>query len=86
MTDFDRAMRDPKSCFDEPHDVVADDSLSKDQKVKILQQWEYDARELSVAEEENMAAHSGDESNKLNRIQKALRELGVNSDSSGAKQ
>lgn len=86
MTDFDRAMRDPTSCFDKPNDVLADNSLSKKEKIKVLKQWEYDARQLSIAEEENMLSESGDEPNKLNRIQMALRELGVDSDSGDAKQ
>jgi len=80
MTDFDKAMRDPKTCFDEPQDLLNDDSLSKEQKIKLLQQWEYDARQLSVAEEENMPSQTGEESNMLNRIQRALRELGVECD------
>lgn len=88
MTDFDKAMRDPRACFAEPKDVVADESLTKDQKIKILRQWEYDARELSVAEEENMRSCPDNEENMLNRVQRALRELGVGAEgsSSGAKQ
>lgn len=80
MTDFDKAMRDPTLVFKQPSDVLADKSLSKEQKIKILTQWEYDARELSVAEEENMPAKFGDEANMLNRIHEALRTLGVSND------
>lgn len=80
MTDFARAMRDPKACFSEPTNVLNDDTLSKEEKIKVLRQWEYDARELSVAEEENMPAQTGDESSMLSRVQTALRELGVEGD------
>ena len=77
--DFDKAMRDPQRCFQEPANVVKDKTLSKEQKIKILKQWEYDAREQSVAEEENMPS-GPDESYMLNRVKQALRELGVEDD------
>ena len=79
MTDFDRAMRDPRFCFNEPSDVLADNTLSKEQKISVLKQWEYDARELSVAEEENMPSAGGETPNMLSRIHIALRQLGVES-------
>lgn len=73
MTDFQRALYDPKSAFEYPKDVLADDTLTKEQKLKVLQQWEYDARELQVAEEENMLGDSSP--TMLNRIVRALRKL-----------
>lgn len=79
MTDFAHAMRDPKSCYNEPKDVLNDETLDKEQKIKVLKQWEYDARELSVAEEENMPAQSGDEASMLNRVKTALQALEENS-------
>lgn len=47
-------MLDPTSIFACPSDVCDEQSLTRDQKIKILRRWEYDARELQVAEEENM--------------------------------
>lgn len=86
MTDYARAMRDPKSCFAEPSNVLSDQSLTKDQKINILKQWEYDAREQSVAEEENMPTGPSD-TFMISRIREALRELGVSEDSiRGSKQ
>jgi len=85
MTDFKRAMRDPKSCFKEPKNVVTDKELSKEEKIKILKQWEYDAREQSVAEEENMPT-GPEETFMLRRIVEALHELGVQSESHSTKQ
>ena len=82
MTDFNKAMRDPKHCFQKPANIVKDTTLSKEQKIKILKQWEYDAREESVAEEENMPA-GPEESYMLNRIKQALRELGAEGDDGG---
>jgi len=75
MTDFKQAMRDPQSCFDKPNQVLADTTFSKEEKIKILKQWEYSTRELSVAEEENMLSQLNDESNLLKQIQIALRTL-----------
>ncbi len=74
MTDFEKAMRDPSNSYHRPKDVLEDDSVDHDQKIKILKQWEFDARELLVAEEENMP---GDASSMLNRVKRALQELGV---------
>ena len=47
-------MLDPTSIFACPSDVCDEQSLTRDKKIKILRRWEYDARELQVAEEENM--------------------------------
>lgn len=52
--DIDKAMLDPVSIFASPDDVLSEQSLAREQKIKILRRWEYDARELEVAEEENM--------------------------------
>lgn len=51
---FKQAMLDPTSIFACPSDVCDEQSLTRDKKIKILRRWEYDARELQVAEEENM--------------------------------
>ncbi len=45
-------MLDPTAVFEDPKDVVANVELTRDQKIEILRRWEYDARELEVAEEE----------------------------------
>ena len=52
MIDLKKAMLDPTSVFKNPEDVVASDELNRNQKIEILRRWEYDARELEVAEEE----------------------------------
>lgn len=54
MTDFQKALLDPTSVYQRPEEVVKDSGLSREQKIQILHRWEYDARELQVAEEENM--------------------------------
>ncbi|HKJ05624.1 MAG TPA: hypothetical protein VJ974_08515 [Geopsychrobacteraceae bacterium] len=70
--DIKKAMLDPGSVFDRPEDVLVDNSLTLDQKINILRRWEYDARELAVAEEENMG---GGPPNVLPEILSALQSL-----------
>ncbi|WP_020678058.1 hypothetical protein [Geopsychrobacter electrodiphilus] len=70
--DIEMAMLDPDSAFTSPDDVFAEQSLTREQKIKILRRWEYDARELEVAEEENMG---GGPPNKLDEILKFLHRL-----------
>ena len=52
MIDVQMAMLDPTTVFKYPKDVVANVELTRDQKIEILRRWEYDARQLEVAEEE----------------------------------
>jgi len=52
MIDIARARLVPTMVFKEPKDVVASNELSRNQKIEILRRWEYDARQLEVAEEE----------------------------------
>lgn len=74
MNDFEKAMKDPVGVYKSPENVLKDDALTKEQKIKVLRQWEYDARDLMVAEEENMP--EGEE-NMLKRVLDALHELGA---------
>ncbi|MFI5322737.1 MAG: hypothetical protein ACHQ6U_04215 [Thermodesulfobacteriota bacterium] len=81
MTDIDKAMLDPTSVFVKPEDVLKAADLSREQKVEVLRRWEYDARELEVAAEENMA---GNNSDTLDSVLKALVDLGYESDPENA--
>ena len=54
----DQALSNPADVYSEPNQVLQDASLTREQKMGILKQWEYDARELEVAEEENMAGRT----------------------------
>lgn len=69
---IEHAMRDPTSVFACPDDVCDEKSLTRDQKIKILRRWEYDARELEVAEEENMGGGPPDV---LDKVFMALHRL-----------
>lgn len=72
--DMEKALLDPASVFASPARVVDDDSLTVDQKIQVLRRWEYDARELEVAEEENMGGGPPDI---LGEVLDALHRLGV---------
>ena len=71
--DFEQALLDPGAVFRTPEEVVMCEELTTDQRAEILCRWEYDARELDVAEEEGM---SDGESSLLDRIAHALGALG----------
>lgn len=74
--DFNEAKLNPSAVFDHPADVVAEATLTQEQKVEVLRQWEYDAREMEVAEEENM--RGGDAQVKLGDVLQALDEIAPN--------
>lgn len=77
MTDIDQALLDPTSVFRSPEDVLKVKDLTREQKIEILRRWEYDARELEVAADENMIGSNAD---LLDRVLKSLAELGYEPD------
>lgn len=76
-------ISNPAATFKRPEDVCDDSRLSRAEKIKVLQRWEYDAREMEVAEEENMASGTTDKVT-LADVLAALNELGVTADGSEA--
>lgn len=70
--DFEKAILNPGSEFACPEDVLNQQTMTREQKIKILRRWEYDARELEVAEEENMG---GGPPSMLSDILAALHQL-----------
>jgi len=63
-------MLNPADHFSRPMDVARSDTLSKEEKLSVLKAMEIDARELSVAAEENMG---GGEQASLAEVHEALR-------------
>jgi len=64
--------------FEHPGDVVAASNLSVAEKIKLLQDWETDLREILVAAEEGMTRESPDDPGvQLSNIRAALDQLGV---------
>jgi hypothetical protein len=72
QAEIDKAISQPWTVYNVPEDVLADDRLSEAQKRRVLEGWERDARELAVAEEENMG---GGEPNMLSGVLQALGKL-----------
>jgi hypothetical protein len=63
---------DPKLVYGTPEKLLEREDLTRKQKLAILEAWELDARNLQVAEEENMA---GGEHSMLHRVLKARHRL-----------
>ena len=74
MINVEKAIKNPSSLFDDPLDIVESDELTKEEKIKILKSWRYDAKQMSVATEENMG---GINSELFSKILGALKLLGV---------
>ncbi|MGE0007982.1 MAG: hypothetical protein AB7S92_20670 [Parvibaculaceae bacterium] len=69
------AIADPSRMFPNPMAVIEADGLSHEEKIKVLQNWELDARRLLESADENMTDERGRERNQLPEIHKALRAL-----------
>jgi hypothetical protein len=79
MVKIEKALTDPSATFKKPQDVVENTDLSREQKIEILRRWEYDARNLQVADEEGMSPDIPQPS-LLDAVLKALRSLGASAD------
>jgi hypothetical protein len=58
---FTRALAGANLVFDHPREIVQAADLSRDQKIKLLEEWDYDLRLKMVATEENMPSGGEDE-------------------------
>lgn len=65
-------LLDPASFYAAPREVLVDEALTEEQKLKILSNWEYNASEEAVALEEGMP---GEETGTLREILVALEEI-----------
>ena len=70
--DYDRALIAPEQVFKSPMDIVTTESLTPEQKLKILKHWEANALDLQVATEESM---TGPGNSRLGEIRKAVNML-----------
>ena len=70
--DYDRALLAPEQVFDTPMDIVNTESMTSEQKFKVLEHWEANAKDLQVASEENM---TGPENSRLGEVKKAIIKL-----------
>ena len=70
--DITEAITRPWEHYSTPEELLVEHRLTDDQKRRALESWEQDARELAVAEDENMG---GGEPNMLDRVVRALATL-----------
>lgn len=64
--------------FRRPAEIVKAQAIDRDEKVRLLRQWETDLRLLLVASEENMSGDGqGWVAERLQQVHAALDELGV---------
>lgn len=75
MNDFTKIKLNPTEHFAKPADVLSCEFSNKE-KFELLKQWEYDLREMQVAEEENMQATQNDTN--LDDVLNALNKLNFN--------
>lgn len=82
MVNIEKALLNPGAVFKKPRDIVERHDLSREQKVEILRRWEYDIRELQVADDESMTTKEppSDAPVTLDTILNALRLLGAPAD------
>jgi hypothetical protein len=83
---FDKLMSDVSKHFATPEALLADASLTREQKLALLRQWEYDLHLLQVATEENMTgdAAPGANAEKLRQVHAAAETLGAELDPDAA--
>ena len=77
MVDVEKALLDPGLVFKTPQELLANNELSREQKIEILRRWEYDVRQLQVAAEESM---EGPQPVTLEDVLQALRAIGAAAD------
>jgi len=67
--DMEAVLQHPRSFFAEPKDVLDHPTLSREDKLAILREWELDARRLSPSEGEGCC---GGEESMLGRVEDAI--------------
>ena len=70
--DLERALKDPADLFENPDAVVRHPTLTREQKVQILNNWQLDASRLEGSEGEGM---KGEGAPMLRRVRLALAAL-----------
>ena len=85
---FDGMQTDVAKHFAKVQDLVDDENLTRPQKVKLLEQWDYDMQLLLTASEENMpnsdSGSSGKVAETIKQLRQALTDLGAAHDPDAA--
>lgn len=74
-SNLEKALIDPSKVFKAPQDVLTHSGFSTADKIKILRRWEFDIREMEVAEEENMTVANKHKKVHLDDVLEALHNL-----------
>jgi hypothetical protein len=70
--ELERALSDPADLFESPDAVVRHPTLTREQKIQILNNWQLDASRLEASEAEGMG---GEDAPMLHRVRIALAAL-----------
>jgi hypothetical protein len=70
--DLERALNDPADLFETPDAVVHHPTITREQKIQILNNWQLDASRLEGSEAEGMG---GEGAPMLHRVRMALADL-----------
>jgi hypothetical protein len=71
-SDLEGKIQSPARCYGAPQDVLSDETLTADEKRRVLESWRQDATRMSESEAENM---TGGERNLVGEVSLALLRL-----------
>lgn len=74
MEDLESILRDPSAEFAEPREVLTNQQLTLDEKIRVLRQWRYDLIRLNVASAESLTGDSNPAAD-IQTIDECLRQL-----------
>jgi hypothetical protein len=83
---FEKLVGDVAKHFATPEALLAESDLSREQKLALLRQWEYDLNLLQVATEENMTGDTppGANAEIIREVHAAAERLGAGLDTDGS--
>jgi hypothetical protein len=83
---FDKLAVDVAEHFATPEALLAEETLTREQKLELLRQWEYDLHLLQVATEENMTGDTapGANAERIRQVHAAAEKLGAELDTEGS--
>lgn len=76
---FEKMAADVAKHFTSPDALLAREDLTRDQKLALLRQWEYDLHLMQVATEENMTgdAPPGNNAERIREVRSVAEKLGA---------
>ncbi|HET6161215.1 MAG TPA: hypothetical protein VFE34_22935 [Dongiaceae bacterium] len=83
---FEKLVVNVSQHFPTPEALIGADDLSREQKLELLRQWEYDLHLMQVATEENMTGDTppGANAEKIRAVHAAAEKLGAELDPEGS--